>query len=140
MDVMTPEQRSKTMARVRGRDTGPEMQVRRLIYKMGYRYRLQARDLPGNPDLVFKGRKKAIFVHGCFWHGHDCKAGMKRPKSNIDYWLPKLERTKNRDAKNQAELKKMGWRFMVLWECRLKDEAALSEAIRDFLEERSYER
>lgn len=136
-DVLTPEQRSATMARVRGKDTGPEIRVRSIIHKMGYRYRLQGRNLPGNPDLVFKGRKKVIFIHGCFWHGHDCKAGAKRPKTNIDYWLPKLKRTKVRDAQNQIKLKKMGWDFLVLWECELKNEAAVAEKIRNFLEERA---
>jgi len=125
------------MARVRGKDTGPEIRVRKLIFSMGYRYRLQGRDLPGNPDIVFKGRKKLIFIHGCFWHGHDCKAGRKRPKSNEDYWLPKLERTRARDAKNQAQLRMLSWDFLVLWECELRDEEALSKIIRKFLEERA---
>lgn len=133
VDVLTPEQRSATMARVRGKDTGPEIQVRKLIYKMGYRYRLQGRDLPGNPDLVFRGRKKVIFIHGCFWHGHDCRAGRKRPKSNVDYWLPKLERTGGRDAYNQKELRNRGWDFLILWECQLKDKARLAETIIKFL-------
>jgi DNA mismatch endonuclease (patch repair protein) len=125
------------MARVRGKDTAPEVLVRKLIYKMGYRYRLQGRDLPGNPDIVFKSRKKVIFIHGCFWHGHDCRAGKKRPKSNIEYWLPKLDRTRARDAKNQEQLLEMNWDFLVLWECQLKDKAALSETISKYIEERA---
>jgi DNA mismatch endonuclease (patch repair protein) len=123
------------MARVRGKDTGPELLIRKFIYGMGYRYRLQRRDLPGNPDIVFPGRKKVIFIHGCFWHGHDCKAGKKRPKSNVDYWLPKLDRTKTRDAMNQIKLAEAGWAFLILWECQLREMATVSVKIREFLGE-----
>jgi DNA mismatch endonuclease (patch repair protein) len=135
MDTLSPEQRSFTMSRVRGKNTSPEIHVRKLIYRLGYRYRLQGRDLPGNPDIVFRVRMKVIFIHGCFWHGHDCRAGNNRPMSNQSYWLPKLERTKGRDAANQAKLRDLGWNFLILWECQLKNEAVLTEKIRKFLEE-----
>lgn len=134
MDTLSPEQRSFTMSRVRGKDTNPEVHVRKLIYRLGYRYRLQGRDLPGNPDVVFRVRKKAIFIHGCFWHGHDCRGGNNRPRSNQSYWLPKLEGNKARDAANQAKLREMGWGFLILWECQLKNETVLTEKIRNFLE------
>jgi DNA mismatch endonuclease (patch repair protein) len=124
------------MARVRGKDTGPEMRVRRLVHEMGYRYRLHRRNLPGVPDLAFSSRRKVIFVHGCWWHGHDCPGGRKRPKTNEGYWLPKLERNRTRDAANQAELRARGWDALVLWECQLKDTAGLRKRIGDFLEGR----
>ena len=124
------------MARIRGKDTGPEMRVRRLVHEMGYRYRLHRRNLPGVPDLAFSSRRKVIFVHGCWWHGHDCPGGRKRPKTNKSYWLPKLERNRTRDAANQAELRARGWDALVLWECQLKDTAGLRKRIGDFLEGR----
>ena len=136
MDSLSKEQRSATMARVRGKDTGPEMRVRRLVHEMGYRYRLHRRNLPGVPDLAFSSRRKVIFVHGCWWHGHDCPGGRKRPKTNKSYWLPKLERNRTRDAANQAELRARGWDALVLWECQLKDTAGLRKRIGDFLEGR----
>ena len=136
MDSLTKEQRSATMARIRGKDTGPEMRVRRLVHEMGYRYRLHRRNLPGVPDLAFSSRRKVIFVHGCWWHGHDCPGGRKRPKTNKSYWLPKLERNRTRDAANQAELRARGWDALVLWECQLKDTAGLRKRIGDFLEGR----
>lgn len=111
MDPLSPEQRSFTMSRVRGKNTSAEMRVRRLIHGLGFRYRLQGRDLPGNPDIVFRGRRKVIFVHGCFWHGHDCHSGRKRPKTNEDYWLPKLSKTRVRDAANQEKLRE-SWDFI----------------------------
>ena len=137
MDTLSPEQRSFTMSRVRGKDTSPEIQVRKLIYRLGYRYRLQGRDLPGNPDLVFRVRKKVIFIHGCFWHGHDCRAGNNRPRSHRSYWLPKLERNRARDSSNQVKLRDLGWDFLILWECQLKNEAVLAEKIINFLEKKS---
>jgi DNA mismatch endonuclease, patch repair protein len=133
MDPLTPEQRSYTMGRVHGKNTKPELLVRRLLYKLGYRYRLQGRDLPGNPDIVFRSKKKVIFIHGCFWHGHECKAGSKRPKTNEGYWLPKLAKTRARDAQNQEKLLALGWDFLILWECELKNNEALTEKIRKFM-------
>src|SRR5246500_4076105 len=116
----TPEQRSRIMRSVKGGDTAPEMTVRRLAHKMGYRFRLHRKDLPGKPDLVFPRLWKVIFVHGCFWHGHDCARGARMPKTNTEYWDSKIRRNKDRDRSNSARLKKVGWRSVVVWECELK--------------------
>ncbi len=124
-DVFTPAQRSAVMARVRGKDTGPERAVRRLLTRMGLRYRLQRRDLPGSPDIVMAGRRVALFVHGCFWHGHDCRRGARQPKQNADYWRAKIARNIARDGEADARLRGLGWRPLVVWECELRDEAAL---------------
>jgi len=107
VDNRSPEKRSATMRAVRGKNTGPEWAVRKLVHGMGYRYRLHRKDLPGKPDLTFPGRRKAIFVHGCFWHAHGCHMGQP-PKSRLDYWLPKLERNKERDAERVAQLEDLG--------------------------------
>ncbi len=125
------------MARIRSKDTKPEMIVRRLVYSMGFRYRLHKQELPGKPDLVFAKRKKVIFLHGCFWHRHDsagCKNG-RLPKSRLDYWLPKLERNAARDAKTTNELNALGWGQLVIWECQVKNHnlPTLREDIRRFL-------
>ena len=133
-DVFTPEQRSAVMARVRGKDTRPEMIVRRLVHAMGYRYRLHRKDLPGKPDLVFGPRRKAIFVHGCFWHGHHCKRGARKPKQNADYWTAKIARNVARDRENLAALEAMGWQALTIWECELKEVAALETRLKAFLE------
>lgn len=122
------------MAKVRSKDTKPEMIVRRLIYSLGFRYRLHRKDLPGKPDLVFFRRKKVIFVHGCFWHEHSCRAGLKKPKSNQGYWLPKLERNVQRDRENQEQLVKMGWKVLIIWECELKNKDDLIEKLKSFLD------
>jgi len=122
------------MSRIRSKDTAPELLVRRLTHKMGFRYRLHVKHLPGKPDLVFAGRSAVIFVHGCFWHSHGaCREG-RTPSSNQHYWLPKLERNVRRDRANLRELKRLGWRVLVLWECQLKDTAKLERRIRKFLE------
>ncbi len=134
-DNLTPEQRKHTMASVHSRDTKPEMRVRRFIHGMGYRYRLHRKDLPGNPDLVFPCRRKIVFVHGCFWHGHACRAGKKRPKTNQNYWTRKLARNRERDLENQALLGEAGWDVMVIWECELKEIEALRTRITGFLED-----
>jgi DNA mismatch endonuclease (patch repair protein) len=133
-DVFTPEKRSAVMRRVKGRDTSPELKVRKLLTRLGARYRLHRKDLPGNPDIVLPGRKLAIFVHGCFWHGHDCARGARVPKQNRDYWLAKVARNTARDEAAQAALATAGWRVVVLWECDMKDEAALSERLAGLLE------
>jgi DNA mismatch endonuclease (patch repair protein) len=124
-DVFTPEKRSAVMARVKGKDTAPERAVRRLLTGLGARYRLQRRDLPGAPDIVMAGRRLVIFVHGCFWHGHDCARGARVPKANRDYWLGKVSRNRDRDARHLAELERMGWRVETVWECELKNPPAL---------------
>ena len=123
------------MARIRGKNTRPEMTVRRLVHGMGYRYRLHRRDLPGHPDLAFGKLRKTIFVHGCFWHRHadsNCKLA-RLPKSRLEFWLPKLERNSERDRNNVDRLLAMGWSVLIVWECELKNTASLSKKIRAFL-------
>lgn len=132
-DVFTPQERSRVMARVKDRDTKPELKVRRLAHALGYRFRLHRKDLPGTPDLVFPGRGKVIFVHGCFWHGHDCARGSRKPKTRADYWAAKIARNRDRDAKAQAALKAQGWEVLTLWECQLKDAEALAAKMNAFL-------
>jgi DNA mismatch endonuclease (patch repair protein) len=121
------------MAAVRGKDTGPEMLVRRLAHSLGYRYRLHVRKLPGAPDLVFPGRKMIIFVHGCFWHRHPGCSLARLPKSRLDFWLPKLEGNHERDAKNVNLLRRDGWRVKVIWECETKKLGRLRAKIEKFL-------
>ncbi len=132
-DPLTKAERSTRMSRIRNADTKPEMAVRRLVYGMGYRYRLHARDLPGKPDLVFRGRKKVIFVHGCFWHQHGCRQ-YRQPRSNRSFWEPKLARNKAHDAEVRRELHMIGWREMVIWECQIRRESMLRNRIKRFLE------
>lgn len=125
------------MSLVRHRDTKPEMLVRRIVHHLGYRYRLHDKRLPGSPDLVFRGRRKAIFVHGCFWHRHpdpDCKL-TRLPKSRLDFWVPKLEGNRRRDLRFQSELEAMGWRFLVVWECELRHMEQLENKLLTFLTE-----
>jgi DNA mismatch endonuclease (patch repair protein) len=136
MDTLTPAERSARMARVKGKGSSAEMTVRRLVHRMGDRYRLHGAKLPGRPDLVFPGRKKAIFVHGCFWHRHpdpDCKLA-RLPKSRQDFWIPKLEGNRARDLRQLEELEALGWSALILWECELKNEAFLENEIRTFLD------
>lgn len=134
-DNLSPEDRLRTMRSVRSRDTTPEKIVRQTAFRLGFRYRLNRKDLPGRPDLVFVKKRKVIFVHGCFWHGHDCKAGIKRPKANSDYWTKKLQRNKERDALNYQRLTDQGWDFQIVWECELRDVQALEARLTAFLEE-----
>jgi DNA mismatch endonuclease (patch repair protein) len=124
-DVYPAEKRSAVMRRVKGKDTTPEMIVRRALTRLGARYRLHRKDLPGSPDVVLPGRRLALFVHGCFWHGHDCARGARVPKANRDYWTAKVARNRARDAKNRDALEAAGWRVATLWECELKDATAL---------------
>ena len=137
MDRLTPQQRHTVMSHIRSTDTQPEWRVRRMVYAMGFRYRLHAKALPGRPDLVFPRQRKAIFVHGCFWHGHDCARGARVPKNNRDYWAAKIARNVERDRKNQAALSALGWRILILWECRMRGDASLERLLRDFLEDRA---
>jgi len=109
------------MARVRSKDTTPELVVRKALTRLGARYRLHRNDLPGKPDIVLPGRKLAIFVHGCFWHGHDCARGSRVPQQNRDYWLGKVGRNKARDAASNAALTAAGWRVEAIWECEIRD-------------------
>jgi DNA mismatch endonuclease (patch repair protein) len=119
-DVFTPAQRSAVMRRVKGRDTGPELIVRRLFRAAGVGYRLGGAGLPGRPDLVMKGRRVAVFVHGCFWHGHDCPRGARVPRANAAYWTAKIARNAARDAGAAAQLQAQGWRVITVWECGLR--------------------
>lgn len=120
-DVFTPEQRSAVMRAVKGRDTTPEVTVRRILRAAGIGYRLGGAGLPGRPDLVMKGRRVALFVHGCFWHGHDCARGARKPKANADYWAAKIGRNRARDEAALAALVAAGWRVVTVWECDLKE-------------------
>lgn len=122
------------MRAVKSRDTTPELAVRKLVHGMGYRYRLYRQNLPGKPDLVFAGRKKVVFVHGCFWHRHNCARGARTPKSNQDYWIPKLDRNQQRDRQVRSQLRRMGWKSLVIWECQTKNPKKLANRIRSFLE------
>ena len=125
------------MRRIRSKNMKPEMLVRSLVHKMGYRFRLHKRDLPGKPDLVFASRKKVIFVHGCFWHGHDIGCpDARQPKSNQSYWSPKLRTNKERDARNETALQEAGWKVLTLWECELGNQAALGKRLKAFLEKK----
>jgi DNA mismatch endonuclease (patch repair protein) len=127
MDKLSPEQRSANMRAIRSRDTKPELIVRRALREMGLTgYRLHRKDLPGSPDIAFIGRKKAIFVHGCFWHGHDCREGVRRPKSRREYWLPKIAGNQARDLRRWQALTAAGWDVLVLWECEGSDPALIS--------------
>ncbi|MDP9037762.1 MAG: very short patch repair endonuclease [Acidobacteriota bacterium] len=134
-DTLTRKQRSDRMALIRAKNTGPEITVRKLVHGLGYRYRLHGRLIPGKPDLVFAGRKKVIFVHGCFWHRHPdstCKLA-RMPKSRLEFWVPKLEKNRLRDEQVGKELAEQGWRSLTIWECQLVDIAAVTEQVRSFL-------
>ncbi|WP_315767187.1 very short patch repair endonuclease [Bradyrhizobium sp. SZCCHNR2012] len=132
MDKITPARRSWNMSRVKGRNTAPELIVRQFLYSHGYRYRLHRSDLPGKPDIVFVGRRKVIFVNGCFWHGHSCRRG-QLPTSNREFWVRKVSGNKARDQRNVRALRKLNWQVLVLWECELKDIRRLQRRIIDFL-------
>jgi len=136
MDIMTPRERSDRMSLIRATDTKPELTVRHLIHGMGYRYRLHGRDLPGRPDIVFRKARKAIFVHGCFWHLHRCP-NSRPPKSKLDYWGPKLQGNVERDKTVRKQLRLLGWSTLVVWECELKHIERLSHRIQRFLEEKA---
>jgi DNA mismatch endonuclease (patch repair protein) len=137
MDTLTQKERSTRMGRVKGRDTKPEMIVRRLLHNMRYRYRLHSKDLPGKPDIVFGKRRKVIFIHGCFWHRHPdpaCRLA-RLPKSRLDFWLPKLSANAERDARHQEALLELGWQVLVVWECELRHSEQLKNKLRYFLED-----
>lgn len=131
-DRFAPAKRSAIMRAVKGRDTGPELAVRRTVRALGCGYRLGGWGLPGRPDLVFPGRRKAIFVHGCFWHGHACARGARAPKANADYWQAKITRNRARDATALAALTAHGWDALVVWECETRSEA-LAHRLQTFL-------
>ncbi|MBV9036556.1 MAG: DNA mismatch endonuclease Vsr [Acidobacteriaceae bacterium] len=133
MDIMTPSERSARMSLIRSRDTYPELIVRSLIHRMGYRYRLYSRDLPGRPDLVFRSSRKVIFVHGCFWHLHRNCPNCRPPKSKLDYWKPKLEGNARRDKLVRRQLKQLGWQYLIVWECETDNPKKLSRKVKKFL-------
>ena len=134
-DTIAPARRSENMSRIKGRDTKPEMAVRRLLHRIGYRYRLHRKDLPGKPDIVFGPRRKVIFVHGCFWHGHSCKRGSRLPKTNVEYWQTKIARNVTRHSDQLDELAAAGWTGLTLWECELADVDAVARRLSAFLDE-----
>ena len=131
-DTRTPEQRRRIMQAVKTRDTGPELTVRRMVYRLGYRYRLNAKKLPGRPDIVLPGRRQAIFVHGCFWHGHGCSKG-QAPKSRLEYWEPKLTANRERDAAQVLALETLGWSVLIVWQCETGDPETLTAKLVRFL-------
>ena len=122
MAMESPALRRRTMQAVKSKDTAIEMHVRRLLHAQGYRFRLHGADLPGCPDLVFSRRRKVIFIHGCFWHGHQCARGKRVPKTNTDYWAAKISRNSARDAATRERLRELGWKVSVVWECELAKE------------------
>jgi DNA mismatch endonuclease (patch repair protein) len=134
MDRVSPEARSSMMRAIRSKGTEPEMAVRRLVHRMGYRYRLHDHSMPGRPDMVFANRRRVIFVHGCFWHQHGSDCGLTHvPRSNLDYWQPKLERNKERDAAHCKALRSAAWDVLIIWECEITKKG-LERRIRRFLE------
>lgn len=130
-DSLTPEARSRNMAKIRGRDTGPEVRVRRAAHALGLRFRLYRRQLPGTPDLVFPGRRIALFVHGCFWHRHSGCRFATTPKTRADFWQAKFDGNVARDARKEEELRSAGWTPATIWECETRDPDQLREIIRD---------
>lgn len=133
MDTISRRLRSENMRRIRSANTKPELIVRSLTHRLGYRFRLHRRDLPGCPDLVFPSKRKVVFVHGCFWHQHRGCIDGRPPKSNTDYWLLKLANNKKRDKRNRSRLLRLGWKSLVIWDCRTADEKNLKERLRAFL-------
>ncbi|GAA3318181.1 very short patch repair endonuclease [Arthrobacter ramosus] len=139
-DFMTAAQRSAHMAKIRSKNTKPELQLRRVLHAAGFRYRLHDPALPGRPDLVFAGRRKVIFVNGCFWHGHDCPVGRRLPKSNTDFWADKRRRNQARDTAQRLRLTEMGWTYLDVWECEVAENANLVVDVAEFLECKAVER
>ena len=136
MDTLTRAGRSERMSRVKSKDTKPEVVVRKLTHRMGFRYRLHVRTLPGAPDLVFRSRRKVIFVHGCFWHRHKRSCPLTRwPKSKLEFWKPKLEENRKRDQRNRRRLRRLGWEVLVIWECELADLQTVARRVENFLGE-----
>jgi DNA mismatch endonuclease (patch repair protein) len=133
-DVLTPSQRSFNMSRIGAANTAPEMSVRRIVHGMGYRYRLHQRKLPGCPDLVFASRRKVIFVHGCFWHHHDCRFGQVQPRTHATFWREKIAGNVARDTRNAKMLNALGWSAMVIWECEAGDVTQIRHRVEKFLD------
>lgn len=142
MDSLTPAERSRNMSAIRSKGMKPEIVVRRMIHRMGYRFRLHNKSLPGKPDLVLAARNAVVLVHGCFWHQHSsprCKI-VRTPKSNLAYWVLKLRRNAERDKANCRELRSLGWRVLVVWECSLGNPSELAKKLRSFLAKTSHKR
>ena len=133
MDTLTPQQRSWVMSRVKQRHTTPEIAVRSIIWGLGYRFRLHATELAGHPDIVFRSRRKVIFVHGCFWHRHRCRHGQRTPKTRIDFWSAKFARNAARDTVVRRRLRRAGWKVLIVWECETRDVTKLTQRIAAFL-------
>ena len=133
VDKIAPERRSRVMARVSSKDTKPEVLVRSLLHQMGFRFRLHRKSLPGCPDICLPKYAAVIFVHGCFWHGHSCSHGSRRPTSNADYWNKKIDGNMLRDEKAARDLKSLGWRSLILWECQLKNAQSICDRVQRFL-------
>lgn len=133
-DFMSPAQRSAHMSKIRSKNTKPELKLRQLLHAEGYRYRLHDKNLPGSPDLVFASRHKAIFVHGCFWHGHGCPVGSRLPKSNTEFWSEKRNRNQTRDSAQMEQLYALGWEVLVLWECETNNPETLMAKAKSFLD------
>lgn len=134
MDTLSPIERSARMSLIKGKNSRPEMKIRKLVYSLGYRYRLHVKTIPGSPDLVFRGKKKIIFVHGCFWHRHESCHLARVPKTRPEFWIPKLEKNRQRDAAILQKLSADGWKVLVIWECQIKHKDELILSIKDFLE------
>jgi DNA mismatch endonuclease (patch repair protein) len=133
-DNRTPQQRSENMSAVRGKNTAPELLVRSTLHRLGYRFRLHRKDLPGTPDIVFPARRSVVFIHGCFWHGHKCRRG-SLPTSNADFWQRKIAGNRERDGRAQKKLKQQGWRVLTVWQCETKNEAKLVKRLSRFLDQ-----
>ncbi|WP_042250606.1 DNA mismatch endonuclease Vsr [Nitrospina sp. Nb-3] len=129
MDTLTKKERSVLMSKIRSKNTMVEVQIRKFLWGLGYRYRLHRKDLPGTPDIVFPSKFKVVLVHGCFWHGHKCRKD-KLPKTRKKYWSEKIERNKKRDSNNLRKLKRLGWKPFTIWECQRKDEKVLKKLIK----------
>jgi DNA mismatch endonuclease, patch repair protein len=134
-DIFTKDKRSDIMSRIHSKDTSPEIRVRKYLYAHGFRYRLHKKDLPGKPDLVLSKYKMAVFVNGCFWHGHDCKigSGSRRPQVNYEYWNRKIEGNMQRDRQHDIQLKEQGWDTLIVWECQTSSEASLHQSLAPLL-------
>jgi DNA mismatch endonuclease (patch repair protein) len=132
-DHLSPEKRSKNMAAISSKTTEPELIVRRMLFRLGYRFRLHVANLPGKPDIVFKGKRKAVFVHGCFWHRHPGCKYSSSPKTNVGFWREKFAKNISRDIKVQANLSEMGWDILIIWQCELKNADLLSKRLIEFM-------
>jgi DNA mismatch endonuclease (patch repair protein) len=133
MDVLTPSQRSKCMSAIKGKNTRPELIVRSMLHRLGFRFRLHRRDLPGTPDIVLPKHRAVIFVHGCFWHMHKCRYGTVKPSTHAEFWRAKREGTVRRDKSHIEDLRKQGWRVLTVWECEIPDIKPLEKRIVHFL-------